>query len=647
MGRSTAQVRYFFEFLAEQSRGAKRAIMATVDAVLLVASIWLAFYLRLGTWDLATEPMVRFSVFAFIIGAATLWLCGVYKAIFRFVGAGMMSILFRALLIYTAIMLVVFGFIGVPGVPRTVSFIQPLVFFALVVGFRTVLGFVLLEVLGNKISLSPTQTALIYGAGHTGQQLVRALHTDRTVQIAGYLDDDSRLDGQKLDGKRIYSAARLDDVLAKTGANVVLLAVPGLARARRREIIERLSRSSVEVRAMPSMGEMVGGKVSFDEIRPIELEDLLGRDSVAPNELLMARTLLDKTVLVTGAGGSIGSELCRQIVKRNPRRLVLAEMTESALFAIDTELRNCRDSMGRQFDIIPELVNVSNRDAVNRLFANYRPDTVFHAAAYKHVPLVEANVLSGLHNNIVGTMACAEAALAHGTSHLILVSTDKAVRPTNVMGASKRVCELILQGLSATTGKTRFASVRFGNVLGSSGSVVPHFLEQIRRGGPVTLTHRDITRFFMTIPEAAQLVIQAGGMAEGGEVYLLDMGQPVRIYDLAATMIRLSGLEVKDASNPDGDIEILEVGLRPGEKLFEELLIDCDAERTNHPRVMRGRERMIPMSELRQQIAAMEEGVVAGNRDTALCALAALVPEYQPTDRELPRRAHALRQPDA
>lgn len=620
--------------------------MAAIDSVLLIASIWLAFYLRLGTWSLATEPMFKFSLVALLVGASALWLCGVYQAIFRFVGAGMMSIIFRAFLLYAAIMLVVFGFIGMPGVPRTVSFIQPLVFFALLVGFRTVMGFVLLETLGSKISLNAPQTALIYGAGHAGQQLVRALQSDRTVQIAGYLDDDARLDGQKLDGRRIYNAANLDEVITKTGANVVLLAVPQLARARRKEIIEGLSRSSVEVRAMPSMSEMVGGKVSFDEIRPIEIEDLLGRDAVASNELLMARTLLDKTVLVTGAGGSIGSELCRQIVMRNPRRLILAEMTESALFAIDRELRDCRDALDKRFEIIPELVNIANHHAVNRLFANHRPDTVFHAAAYKHVPLVEANVLSGLHNNILGTLACAEAALAHGSSHMILVSTDKAVRPTNVMGASKRVCELILQGLSATSEKTRFASVRFGNVLGSSGSVVPHFLAQIRRGGPVTLTHRDITRFFMTIPEAAQLVIQAGGMAEGGEVYLLDMGQPVRIYDLAETMIRLSGLEVKNADNPDGDIEILEVGLRPGEKLYEELLIDCDSERTNHPRIMRGRERMIPMSELRRMIGSMEEAFIGGDRDGALGALAALVPEYQPTDRQLPKQVRALGQQD-
>lgn len=611
-------------------RGQKRMVMIMLDVGAFALSVWFALYLRLGNWLVETHQFGMLFLIGISIAFPVMWWCGVYKAIFRFVGAGMLATLFRAYVIYGLASLFLFGVWGVHGIPRTTSVIQPLVFFALVVGIRTISAFLLLELLGRKIHLADVRVALIYGAGNAGQQLARSLQAERDIRIAGYLDDDVRLAGQKLDGLRIYNAADLEHVQRKTQATMVLLALPQSNRNRRREIIDRLSKLPVEVHALPRLRELVEGKVTYSDVRPVELDDLLGREAVAPNEVLLARTAFEKTVLVTGAGGSIGSELCRQILRLRPARLVLAEMSEHALYLIDRELHQIAKEEGLGCEIVTELINIADRPSTERMFARWKPETVFHTAAYKHVPLVEANVIGGLRNNILGTLNCAEAAHSNEVGHFVLISTDKAVRPTNAMGASKRVCELILQALAADRPKTRFAMVRFGNVLGSSGSVVPQFLSQIREGGPVTLTHRDITRFFMTIPEAAQLVIQAGAMAEGGEVYLLDMGEPVRIYDLARSMIHLSGLTVRDEDEPDGDISIVEVGLRPGEKLYEELLIDAQSQPTNHPRILKAREAWISLEELRQEVAEMSKALAEGDRAAALSILSHLVPEYQP-----------------
>jgi FlaA1/EpsC-like NDP-sugar epimerase len=461
-------------------------------------------------------------------------------------------------------------------------------------------------------------------------QLALSLRHVPEISVVGFVDDDERLAGQRLQGVGVHSSARLEQAIRHEKVDVVLLALPNAGRKRRREIIERLEPLAVEVKTLPQMQHIVDGKVSFDDLREVQIDDLLGRDMVEPNTILLQRTIVGKTVLVTGAGGSIGSELCRQILALKPRRLVLAEMTEHALYRIEAELREAQAEGGHAVPIEPELINLVDRQATDRLFDNWRPDTVFHAAAYKHVPLVERNVISGLRNNITGTRNAAHAADRVGVERFVLISTDKAVRPTNVMGASKRVCEEILQALSMGGSSTRFAMVRFGNVLGSSGSVVPLFKQQIRSGGPVTLTDRNVTRFFMTIPEAAQLVIQAGAMAQGGEVYLLDMGESIRIYDLAHTMISLSGLTVKDENYPDGEIEIVEVGLRPGEKLYEELLIDAEAEETIHPRIRRAREATLDGAKLEALLEALFVALREGDRSAALALLPELVPEYAP-----------------
>lgn len=514
--------------------------------------------------------------------------------------------------------------------PRTVSVIHPIVFFLLMLFARLSMRFVV----GDLLHLQPGKEVsrrrlLIYGAGRGGQQLANSLRQERHLTLVGYVDDDARLSNQQIDGVTVWHSASLDRVLEERKVDEVLLAIPSALRARRREIVTALQGRKIRVRILPGLRQLIDGQVTVSDLRDVQVEDLLGRDAVLPNELLMASSLLSKNVLVTGAGGSIGSELCRQILRSRPRRLILVEQSEYSLYAIERELRQLASAEGYDVELEPELADVADPDSVSRIFRRWQPESVYHAAAYKHVPLVERNPIAGLRNNIFSTLHCALAAEAAGVGRFILVSTDKAVRPTNIMGASKRVCELVLQARAQAQQNTLFTMVRFGNVLGSSGSVVPLFKAQIASGGPVTITHKDVTRYFMTIPEATQLVIQAGGMAKGGEVFVLDMGQPVRIRDLAETMIRLSGLSVRDAATPDGDIEIVEVGLRPGEKLYEELLIGGNPAPTDHSRIMQAREVVHPWDSLSGILEELQRHLSQGNVRESLDILQSLVPEYR------------------
>lgn len=614
--------------LLSSGRRTKQLLAGTSDLIACVFASWVAFGLRLGVLIVFSRAFVIFTVSAIALVIAVFLARGVYNNVFRFHGPKGLAQIATSCLIIMALLVVVFGLISVPGVPRTVSAIFPAVLFIVVAISRIVARFVLVEMLDKG---EPPQRVLIYGAGSAGRSLAASLVHEQGYQLVAFADDDLSLEGQAIEGTRILVGGAIDETLAADEVDLVLLALPRLSRSERAKVVERLHVFGVHVQTLPGIHEIVGGQVSVSDLREIDIGDLLARDQVVPDAALLDMAIEGQTVLVTGAGGSIGSELCRQIIKRRAAKLVLFEMTEAALYAIDNEVRATASAEGIETVIVAELGTLVDANAVERLFERWKPDTVYHAAAYKHVPLVENNPIAGVRNNVLGTLHCAQAAVKAHTRRFILVSTDKAVRPTNVMGASKRVCELVLQALAGSVDKeTVFTMVRFGNVLGSSGSVVPHFRRQIEEGGPVTLTHRDVTRFFMTIPEAAELVIQAGSMADGGEVYLLDMGEPVRIYDLARSMIQMSGRSVRDAQNPGGDIEIVEVGLRPGEKLFEELLIGAEAETTLHPRIFRARESSVSWPILAEALDEVSEAIRKADERKLRTLLAELVDGYQP-----------------
>ncbi|MFK7842349.1 MAG: polysaccharide biosynthesis protein [Sphingorhabdus sp.] len=622
----TAVVTTILEKIAQLSRWQKRTIVLLLDILLCVQSIWIAYSLRIGVWvlwDIAVQKMVLTCLLAMI---PVFIMFGVYQAIFRYAGTGMMRTLVRAFMVYSVVIGTIFALIGIAGVPRTIGVIQPVVFFILVGFARVAARYLMVDILGRNSFVGEVKNVLIYGAGGAGQQLAASMRSEPGMRLCGYVDDDRRLNGQKLDRDKVFWSGGLAEVIEKKEITDILLALPRINRKKRRAIVEQVREFKVHVQTLPKMNEIISGKIAFSDIRELDIEDLLGREPVAPNELLFGKTIVGKTVLVTGAGGSIGSELCRQIAKSGARRLILLDRSEFSLYEIEKELKQylaLHSSV--QLELIPVLGSVVDAARLDEIFSQWQPDTVFHAAAYKHVPLVEANPIEGIRNNILGTQTLAAAAVAARVKNFILISTDKAVRPTNVMGATKRAAEQVIQNFALTGGETRFSMVRFGNVLGSSGSVVPLFRKQIEQGGPITVTHRNVTRYFMTIPEAAQLVIQAAGMAKGGEVFVLDMGKSVKILDLAETMVRLSGLTVRDDANPEGDIEIVEVGLRAGEKLYEELIIGNDPQSTLHPRIMKAHESYLSSEELDELIAGLMN---CRDPKAAVTMLKSLVPEF-------------------
>ncbi len=613
-------------------RRTKQLVVIAIDVALLIAAAWLAYSLRTDQFAPLNYPISVFSLGAIIVMLPVFYATKVYSVIFRYSGVGTLRTLLNAFLLYGVIIAAIFTVFGFVRIPRTMGLLQPILFFIMVAGSRMVIRALLVDVLERRRFVGDRRRVLIYGAGRSGQHLARTMNNDPQFHLIGYVDDDSRLHGQKLDGLQVYDPSLAGDLVEKHGVTDILLAITGASRTRRREILQSLERYNVVVQTLPSLSDMVEGNVSFDDLRPLEIHDLLGREAIQPNELLLGRNTVGKTVLVTGAGGSIGSELCRQIVAIGARKLILFEVSEFALYSIHQELsKTVAASERSDTQLLPILDSVTTRKRLDQIIASEGVDTIYHAAAYKHVPLVEANPVAAVRNNIVGTKTVVEAAMHGGVSNFILISTDKAVRPTNIMGASKRAAEQIVQAHANGVGKannstTKFSMVRFGNVLGSSGSVVPLFREQIERGGPITLTHREITRYFMTIPEAANLVIQAGGMAQGGEVFVLDMGKPIKIYELARMMVQLSGLSLRSDEKPDGDIAIEEVGLRPGEKLYEELLIGEDPEKTSHQRIMKAHEAHLEWSKLSDLIEEL-----AQNDDPAGVAgiLKEIVPEFE------------------
>jgi len=468
---------------------------------------------------------------------------------------------------------------------------------------------------------------IIYGAGEAGRQLSQVLQSSKEYEHIVYIDDDLNKDGAYINNIPVFSSSRIQKLIDKYNISEILLALPSISRKKRNEIIEKLSPFSVHVRSLPSVSELAEGKVRIDDLLEIDIQDLLGRELVQPNENLLKIKIIDKVVLVTGAGGSIGSELCRQILQLKPKRLILFEISESSLYYIEQELASLNIM---NLDIFPVLGSVTDSKRMKEIFKYYGVQTIYHAAAYKHVPLVEFNPSQGVLNNAIGTMLAAEAAIAEKVETFVLISTDKAVRPTSTMGAAKRVAELILQALSKQNINTCLTMVRFGNVIDSSGSVIPLFKKQIKQGGPITVTDANMVRYFMTIPEAVELVIQAGAMGKGGDVFVLDMGKPMKIHDLAIKMVQLSGLQVLDKNNPDGDIEIKFTGLRPGEKLYEELLVGDDVAETQNKLIMRASEKMIDWDNLKKMLSELKEASINGNHKEIRTLLKRIVPQYKP-----------------
>jgi FlaA1/EpsC-like NDP-sugar epimerase len=532
----------------------------------------------------------------------------------------------RASFVYGLLFAALFTAIEIPGVPRTVGLMQPLLLLLAVGASRALARFWLGGEYQNLLKHDTLPRVLVYGAGTSGRQLAGALAHSHEMRVVGFLDDDNRLQGNVLDGHRIYAPDDLPSLRETLRVKDVLLAIPSLHRHRRNEILELMRRSHVSVRTLPRMADLAQGLVGTSALRDLDLEDLLGREPVAPNHILLRKNIHGKVVLVTGAGGSIGSELCRQIVALDPTTLLLVEQSEFALYELHQELL----SRAPTLKLVPLLASVQDSHRMHEILSTWSPHTVYHAAAYKHVPMVEHNPAEGLKNNLLGTLTTAVAALENGVSDFVLISTDKAVRPTNIMGTSKRLAEMVLQALAEESTTTRFSMVRFGNVLGSSGSVVPLFRQQIKDGGPITLTHGEVTRYFMTIPEAAQLVIQAGAMARGGDVFVLNMGEPVRIMDLARRMVELSGLRIRDDDDPEGDIEIRVTGLRPGEKLYEELLIGNHSEPTTHPRIMKAHEDFLGWTELNSKLDTLTIALNTNDVGLIRLLLKQLVPGYEP-----------------
>jgi FlaA1/EpsC-like NDP-sugar epimerase len=620
----------FTNWLLDLPRPAKRLIALSLDAGICVSSVWFAFYLRLGYWPHPAqgplEPMMASMAIALPIFVSF----GLYRAIFRYAGSHALMTILRAVALYSAVFATIYTVVSINGTPRTVGLIQPLVLLLLVTLSRMFARLVFAESYTALWRDPASERVLIYGAGNAGRELAVTLGSSKEMKLVGFVDDDRTLWRAQLMGVTIYSPDDLEALVRKDQVTDVLLAIPSATRQRRSEIVARLKRLELHVRTLPSMTDIARGRITVGDLKELDIADLLGRPMVAPNLDLLQRTITGRTVLVTGAGGSIGSELCRQIAQNGPRALLLVDHSEYNLYSIHRELQTLVAGRTAPVRLVPLLASVCDRQRMEHIFENFAIDTVFHAAAYKHVPLVEQNLLEGVRNNTFGTLTTAQIAARAGAKEFVLISTDKAVRPTNVMGAAKRCAEMVIQALDEIEPKTRFSMVRFGNVLGSSGSVLPLFREQVAAGGPVTLTHAEITRYFMTIPEAAQLVLQAGAMAVGGDVFVLDMGEPVRIIDLARSVIELSGRTVRDEERPDGDIEIRVDGLRPGEKLHEELLIGGEIVVTAHPRIMRSNERYLPWSQLEPLLTSLQTALAGNDAGAARQMLRQIVPEFTP-----------------
>ena len=611
------------------SRVVKRLIMMFVDVLLIVTILALSFSMRLGEWFWPQGDLVYLLFFAPLVAIPIFIKFGLYRAIVRYIGFKALWVIVQAVSLYALVWGVIALLSGVQGVPRSVILINWILGMLLIGGSRIIGRWWFSDKKSYSVNaFDKRKNVLVYGAGSAGIQLATALTYSQELNPIAFIDDEPTLSNHQIMGLKVHSSNNLGELVASMKIEEVLLAIPSVSRNRRNEIINNLEPYPVLVRTVPGVSELAQGKLKINDLNVVSINDLLGRDPVPPNQNYLRADITNKVVMITGAGGSIGSELCRQIIQLQPKKIVLFEQNEFSLYTIDQELIQ----KNLKIDIAPILGSVLDSKQVERVCKTFSVQTIYHAAAYKHVPMIELNNFSGIENNIFGTLSCAEAAVLSNVDTFVLISTDKAVRPTNIMGATKRFSEMILQALSKKYNDkaTNFSMVRFGNVLDSSGSVIPLFNKQIKEGGPVTVTDPAIIRYFMTIPEAAQLVIQAGAMSKGGDVFVLDMGEPVKILNLAKKMIHLSGLNVKDSNNPNGDIEILFTGLRPGEKLYEELLIGDSVLETEHQLILRSNEEMLPWSDLKLILNKLKTSVDKQNLEGARQALIEAVPGYKP-----------------
>ena len=573
----------------------KRTLILLTDIFLCFFTVWFSFYLRLDKFLEIKNEVVWAALISVAIAIPLFFIFKLYKTVFRYSGLEIVPSTLPAFLTYAIIYCSIITLYGIDGISRTVGIIQPFIFFLAFIASRLLLPYLLVVFSEDNKKFKNVTKALIYGAGNSGSQLVTALNKSNEIKVVGFLDDDNQLNGRFLNGIKIFPTTDIKNLVESKEVTHILLATPSANRDERKKIINKInqSKTNVLIKTLPSVLDIVEGKVTISDIRDLYIDDILGREQVEPYTRLLIKNIKNKIVLVTGAGGSIGQEICRQIIQNGPKTIILLDHNEFSLYLVLAEIEAIKKNLNlEKVSIIPLLGSVKDESFLSELMNNYKPNTVYHAAAYKHVPLVEKNIIEGIKNNVFGTITVLECSIRNKVSDFVLVSTDKAVRPTNIMGASKRLAELCAQGIrdNSKNIETQLTIVRFGNVLGSSGSVIPKFKKQIQNGGPITLTHPEVTRYFMTIPEAAQLVIQAGAMSKGNDLFVLDMGKPIKIADLIARVVKLSGLTIKDIDNPSGDIEVLITGLRSGEKLFEELLLGEKLEQTLHSKILKAQD---------------------------------------------------------
>ena len=628
MNRKFHKIKLFFLDLPKTE---KLIFSILIDCFLCITTVWISFYLRIGYFPFG-KVLVLPSIASAVFAIPVFYLSGLYRTIFRYTGWPALLSVSKSIFIYALLFSFLITFVSFKDIPRTIGFIQPILLFFAVGCSRAFVGYWIGDLYKNRLKESKLPKAIIYGAGYAGRQLSIALEDNNSFKVVGFIDDDPLKNGRVLRGKPIYLAKKLEFLVNNKNIKYLFLALPKMQSSKRNKIINKVSKYNLLIRTLPNISDLAKENIVKSDLIELEIDDLLGRDKVEPNEVLMQKNIKSKVVLVTGAGGTIGSELCRQISKIKPKKLLLLDSNEFSLYSILNEIETLQN--GKDLEIIPILASVQDKKKISILLNTWKPDTIYHAAAYKHVPIVEQNLAEGLKNNVFGTLVIAEASIKSKVSNFVFISTDKAVRPTSVMGASKRLGEMILQALydkKSSKEITKFSIVRFGNVLDSSGSVIPKFRQQIKDRIPITLTHPDVSRYFMTIKEAAELVIQASAMSDGGDVFVLDMGDSVKIIDLAKKMINLSGLKLKEGNNFEGDISIEITGLRPGEKLYEELLIGNNANLTMHPKILRAKEDFLGWAILSKNLVDLEKLISDNDAKKIIKIMEKLVSGYKPS----------------